>query len=133
LSDFKPTQNVQKGHEKELDPVLVSGDLGKDKFFTKAFENQLKIDEKGPAIGLGNKGHNLGNLSSFELRDEIQHNLEKIKRNTENSHIVADDFKPNLDIFKGRDMRKEASNEEAFKGQSLEQTLEDKPKDTPTA
>jgi len=67
LSDFKPTQNVQIGHESDLDSVLISGDLGKDKFFTKAFENQQKIDEKGPALGLGNKGLNMGNLSSGEL------------------------------------------------------------------
>jgi len=61
------------------------------------------------------------------------HNLDKIKHNVEDSHIRGDSFKVTQDKFVGHDMRKEPTHEEAFKGQSLENTLEDKAKDTPTA
>jgi hypothetical protein len=134
LSDFKPTQNVEIGKENKIDKVLVSGNLGDDKFFSRAFENQAKIDEQHLAsVGMGNKGHNVGNLSSYDFTNEIANNLDKISRNVNNSHIVGDDFKPNHDVFVGHDMRKEPTQQEAFKGQSLEQTLEDKGKHYPQA
>jgi len=127
LSDFKPTQNVEHGKENQIDPVLVSGDLGPDKFFSKAFERQTKIDEAPPSFGHGNKGLNMGNLTSFELVDEIGHNIDRVRQNTEDSHIIGDSFKPNHDVFKGRDLNKEPSHEEAFKGQTLQETLDEKP------
>jgi len=71
---------------------LVSGDLGKDNFFTKAFDNQEKIDDQ--KLGAGNKGHNMGNLSSLEMREEIAQNLDKVKHNIEDSHIYGSNFKP---------------------------------------
>jgi phosphoribosylaminoimidazole-succinocarboxamide synthase len=134
LSDFKPTQNIEKGKENQLDSVLISGDLGKDQFFTKAFENQAKIDESQfQGHGHGNKGINTSNLASVDYIDNMIHNIQKSDQNVKDAHIRADSFKPTLDKFIGRNMAKEPSNEEAFKGQSLDEVLEDKTNETPTA
>jgi len=109
-SDFKPTQNVWKGNEKDLDTVLVSGDLGKDTFFTSAFDRQEKGVNLGEEIGPlgekllhGNKGTNLGNLESEELMDTFVTKQHEMTQNFKNSKLKASDFKPTQNVIKGHE------------------------------
>ena len=127
-NDFKPTQDVEKGKEGNLDSVLVSGNLGNETFLSSTFENQAIIDEsRVPGhVHIGNKGTNVSNLSSGDYMDEMTRNFEKVNQNIKDSHIIGDSFKPTLDIFTGRDMKREPTNEQAFKGQSLEETVSSK-------
>jgi len=78
LSDFKPTQNVWKGHEKELDPVLTAGDLGKDEFFTKVFERQNNFPFNNSTFGNGNKGNSIANIESSQLKQKLEHKQEDV-------------------------------------------------------
>jgi tRNA A37 threonylcarbamoyladenosine modification protein TsaB len=106
LSDFKPTQNINKGHEKELDPVLVRGDLGKDKFFTSAFERQAKeagLGFEGNQLLHGNKGLNLSNLESTDLKEKLVHKHEEMADNFKKANVTLSDFKPTQNIQKGHE------------------------------
>jgi len=100
LSDFKPTQNVQKGHESDLDSVLVAGDLGKDNFFEPLLNPASQNNTYNPSVHVGNKGLNLGNLESQEIKEHVYDSDRKIYENC--SKMICSDYKPTQNVQAGK-------------------------------
>jgi hypothetical protein len=110
LSGFKPTENKivgQKGNNREF--ILGNDPKTRDPFFDT--KRELPEDQIGfQGEGHGNKGINLGNLESKDLKGHIIDNNKKMAQNFQDAHVKLSNFKPTENQFKGSEQQDNSHN-----------------------
>jgi len=98
LSNFKPTENVFRGFEKDRENILGNKLLtARDRDFTRSLEGQKRTE-----IG-GNKGRNLSNVESSQIHDKIIDNNRRMAENYEDAGVQLSEFKPTENVFRGHE------------------------------
>ena len=99
LSSFKPTENKVVGQEGNNRENILGNNLStRDPFF----DTKREFADEGRNLH-GNKGANLGNIESKDLRSHLISNNEKMASNFEQAHVQLSNFKPTENKFKGSD------------------------------